>query len=579
MNIPGRPAADTSAESDDELAALLEALTAQLRTGATPDVAATAAAHPHLGQELRRLWPAVLIAEEMALGAAKVRGASSQNLAVDSRGNFAPPQGSPPGSNWPTAEHDSRLHQPLPCRFGDYLLQSELGRGGMGMVYEAYQPELGRTVALKMMRAGGSASAEELSRFRLEAAAAARLEHAHIVPLYDVGETAGRPFFTMKLIRGTTLARRLQDGPLPPREAAEILAQVAEAVHFAHQRGVLHRDLKPSNILIDESDHPHVSDFGLAKQIDSGASLTRTGAVIGTPAYMPPEQAAGGRGELGPASDVYSLGAILYQMLTGRPPFQAASPVDTVLLVLEQDPLPPRMLNPKADRDLEMITLRCLQKAPDLRYATAADLACDLQAYLNGEPISARSGAFRQVVGRWFRETHHATILENWGLLWMLHSAALLIVCLGTNAMQLAGVETPWPYVGLWTVGLGAWAGVFWWLRRRAGPVTFVERQIAHIWAGSMGATGLLFLVERLITPQLPVLSLSPVLALISGSVFLAKAGVLSGTFYVQAVLLYLTAIPMAIWPTYAISMFGVVSAATFFFPGLKYYRQRASKM
>lgn len=577
----GKPA--SSSADDDRLAELLEALTVELRAGRMPDVQAVCRSEPQLASELMRLWPAVLIAEDMASDvlAWENRGRGSDAAADQSQpvnravvagnaGTIEPSPLSPSGG--------SGLGLRLPCEFGTYRLQAELGRGGMGVVYQAYQPALGRAVALKMLRSGDGASDEEVSRFRLEAEAAARLEHPHIVPLYEVGAVAGRPYFTMKLVRGTTLARRLAEGPLPPREAAELLAVVAEAIDFAHGHGVLHRDLKPSNILIDEHNRPHVSDFGLARQVDAAASLTRSGAVIGTPAYMAPEQAAGGRGELGPAGDVYSLGAILYQMLTGRPPFQAASPVDTVLLVLEQDPVPPRVLNPKADRDLEMIALHCLQKLPELRYATAGELAADLRAYLAGEPIAARSGAFRQVIGRWFRETHHATILENWGLLWMLHSAALLIVCVLTNAMQLAGVTSAWPYVGLWTVGLGTWAAVFWWLRHRAGPVTFVERQIAHIWAGSMAAIGLLFLVERLLVPRLPVLSLAPVLALVSGSTFLAKAGVLSGRFYIQAVLLYLTAIPMAIWPRYGISIFGLVAAASFFVPGLKYYRQRAEK-
>lgn len=567
-----------SSSNDDRLAEILESLTAELRAGRMPDLQAVCRSEPELASELMRLWPAVLIAEDMASDVlAWATKAHGSDVVGDARQY--------PGASAETLEPSplspgggSGFGLRLPCEFGAYQLEAELGRGGMGVVYRAFQPALGRSVALKMLRAGEGASDEEITRFRLEAEAAARLEHPHIVPLYEVGEVAGRPYFTMKLVRGTTLARRLADGPLPPREAAELLAVVADAIDFAHGHGVLHRDLKPSNILIDENNRPHVSDFGLAKQVDSASSLTRSGAVIGTPAYMPPEQAAGGRGDLGPASDVYSLGAILYQMLTGRPPFQAASPVDTVLLVLEQDPLPPRVLNPKADRDLEMIALRCLQKLPELRYATAGELAADLRAYLAGEPIAARSGAFRLVIGRWFRETHHATILENWGLLWMLHSAVLLIVCLSTNAMQLAGVTSAWPYVGLWTVGLGAWAAVFWWLRHRAGPVTFVERQIAHIWAGSMAAIGLLFLVERLLVPRLPVLSLAPVLALVSGSTFLAKAGVLSGRFYIQAVLLYLTAIPMAIWPQYGISIFGVVAAASFFVPGLKYYRQRAEK-
>jgi serine/threonine-protein kinase len=294
---------------------------------------------------------------------------------------------------------------------------------------------------------------------------------------------------------------------------------------------------------------------------------------------MAPEQAAGARGKLGPASDVYSLGSILYHMLTGRPPFQAASPVDVLLMVLEQDPVPPRVINPSADRDLEMIALKCLQKPPELRYDSAGALADDLQAFLNDERISARTGWFTQAMGRMFRETHHAIVLENWGLLWMWHSLVLFCACLATNVifwLQRAywpDSEVRWPYVVLWTAGFWTWAAVFWVLRRRMGPVTFVEWQIAHLWAGSTLAIALLFPIEMLL--QLKVLQLSPVLGVINGMVFMAKAGILSGAFYIQAVVLFATAGVMALFPDYAHLIFGTVSAACFFFPGLKYYRQR----
>ncbi len=222
--------------------------------------------------------------------------------------------------------------------------------------------------------------------------------------------------------------------------------------------------------MIDDQGQPHVMDFGLAKQVADTVSLTRTGSVLGTPAYMAPEQAAGNRGEVGITSDVYSLGSILYHMLTGRPPFQASSPMEVVLQVLEQDPPLPRMIFPKVDRDLEMIALRCLQKPPDLRYDSSAALASDLEAYLKDEPISARSGQFSQIVVRLFRETHHANILENWGVLWMWHSLALLVICFLTNAMHWAGDETRVHYFLLWTAGLGAWAAVFWCCGDAWGP-------------------------------------------------------------------------------------------------------------
>jgi serine/threonine-protein kinase len=546
-----------ASEREDVLAALLTRLTDELRAGRMPDVDAIACEHPALSAELRELWAAVQVAEGIAVGLSE-----HDEALTETSGPAAAP---------------TEAAGDLSRGFGDFDLIEELGRGGMGVVYKARQRSLDRTVAVKMILRGDLASTADVARFRSEAESAARLDHPHIVPVYEVGEFGGQPYFAMKFVEGTTLARRLAEGPMAPREAAAILAPICQAIHFAHQRGILHRDLKPSNILIDRDGRPHVTDFGLAKRVTGDAQLTRSGAILGTPCHMAPEQAAGNRGQLGPASDVYSLGTVLYQMLTGRPPFQAATPVDTVLLVLEQDPLPPRLLNPRSDRDLEMIALRCLQKPPALRYPSAKALGDDLVAYLNDEPISARSGLFSQVLARWFRETHHATVLENWGLLWMWHSLALVVICLITNALQWFDVTSPLWYFALWTAGMGTWAAIFWALRRRAGPVTFVERQIAHLWAASVISIAVLFPVEMLL--GLPVLTLSPVLAISSGTVFVSKAGILTGEFYIQGAALFLTALVMA-WLDFhhikfSIVLFGVVSGACFFVPGLKYYRLR----
>jgi serine/threonine-protein kinase len=536
------------AARDELLATVLAELTDRAQGGDEVDIDAACRQHAEIADELRLLWGAVMVADAAGSHASDRTGDSARRHASDV------------------------LHS-LPCRFGDFELLEEIGRGGMGVVFRARQISLDRETAVKMILRGELASPDDRQRFRSEAEAAARLDHPGIVPVYNVGEHDGRPFFNMKYVAGRTLAQILAEGPMPPREAARILSAVARAIHFAHRQGVLHRDLKPSNILIDEAGNPHVTDFGLAKKTSGAASLTRTGAVLGTPAYMAPEQAAGARGKLGPAGDVYSLGSILYHMLTGRQPFQAASPVDVLLMVLEQDPVPPRVINPSAHRDLEMIALKCLQKPPELRYDSAEALADDLDAFLNDEPISARTGWFTHKMARMFRETHHATILENWGLLWMWHSLALFAACLLTNALYLAHVENRWYYVALWTVGFWTWAGVFWTLRRRMGPVTFVEWQIVHLWAGSTLAIALLFPIEWLLA--LPVLKLSPVLGVINGMVFMVKAGILSGAFYIQALALFLTAGLMAVVPDYAHIIFGVVSAACFFFPGLKYYRQR----
>jgi serine/threonine-protein kinase len=547
--LPITSATPEPALQEERLAVLIAALTDRAQRGEQIDLEAECRQHADLAGELRELWGVIVVA----------RAAGSHSAALEAT--------QPRAADVPSDSFQ------LPARFGDYLLQQELGRGGMGVVYRATQTSLGREVAVKMILRGQLASPADRERFEAEAQAAAKLDHPGIVPVYEVGEIDARPYFSMKHVHGWTLAQRLADGPLPSREAARILAAVARAIHFAHMRGVLHRDLKPSNILLDEAGEPHVTDFGLAKQLTGEPTLTRTGAVLGTPAYMAPEQAAGVRGQVGPRSDVYSLGVILYHMLTGRPPFQAASPGEMVLLVLEQDPVPPRLLNPKADRDLEMICLRCLQKPSDLRYASAAALADDLEAYLNDESIAARSGRFAQIIAGLMRETHHAAVLENWGLLWMWHSLALIGVCFATNILQLAGFTDRLYYFLLWTAGLGTWAAIFWALRRRMGPVTFVERQIAHLWAGSMVCIALLFPLEAWL--DLPPLKLSPVLGLVTGTVFLAKAGILSGEFYFWSLLLFLSAVPMALYPRYAHFIFGIVSACCFFFPGLKYYRQR----
>ena len=328
-----------------------------------------------------------------------------------------------------------------------------------------------------------------------------------------------------------------------------------------------------SFILPPSSSVPMITDFGLAKQVTGSESLTKTGAVLGTPSYMPPEQAAGSRGKLCPASDVYSLGAILYELLTRRPPFQGATPVDTILCVLEQELVPPRLLNPRIDRELEMICIKCLQKAPELRYASADELAHDLEAYLAGEPISASSWNFLTFTARMLRPTHHATVMENWGVLWMWHSLALLILYGLTCVFCAAGIQSAWPYLGLWGLGLCTWAAFFWGMRKRGGPITFVERQVAHVWAAGIAGFAGVLLAEMFMGQ--PALSMAPVLGVVGGMCFLVKAGILSGAFYLSAAGCFLT-VPLIAWqPTLGLAAYGLVTAATFFFHGLKNYRGR----
>ncbi len=320
-------------------------------------------------------------------------------------------------------------------------------------------------------------------------------------------------------------------------------------------------------------DNPRITDFGLAKRVAGGASLTGTGAIVGTPSYMAPEQAEG-TAEPAPAADIYSLGAVLYEMLTGRPPFLADSAVATLILVRSEEPVRPRLLNPQIDYDLELICRKCLEKRPEHRYATAAELAADLEAFLHGEPVSARSSSLVYFVSRLFRESHHAPVQENWGLLWMWHSAQLALLCTITSLLFASGVNSHWPFLTLWSIGLVTWGTIFWAIRRRGGPVTFVERQIAHAWGAGVAASIGIFVVEVLL--GLEVLSLTPVLAVIGGMVFVVMAGTLSGWFYIAAMISFAATIPMAlVGAPLSPVLFGIVSGLGFFVPGWKYYRQR----
>jgi serine/threonine-protein kinase len=335
------------------------------------------------------------------------------------------------------------------CVVGAYELLDEIASGGMGLVYKARHQALGRVVALKMIRTGNLAPPEDVARFRREAEATANLDHPNIVPIYDVGEHEGQPYFTMKLIEGGSFGQHLaQSPPVAIGELVTIMAQVARAVHHAHQRGILHRDLKPANILLDRRGEPHVTDFGLATHLPgAGAStpppargLTQKGIAVGTPGYMAPEQANGPKSAVTVAADVYSLGAVLYECLTGRPPFRAATALETLVQVLECQPPRPRALNRAVPRDLETICLKCLEKDPARRYASAEELADELQRYLDGEPIRARAAGPAERLWRWCRRSPVVAGLAA-GLVFAVAISFLLVTVLWQLAERHAARE------------------------------------------------------------------------------------------------------------------------------------------
>jgi WD40 repeat protein/tRNA A-37 threonylcarbamoyl transferase component Bud32 len=415
------------------------------------------ARHPELAKELRSYFAA---SDEVERLGRQARGGEPPTEAQ----TRTPPEEAPPG------EGKARS-------VGEYDLLEQIGEGGMGVIYKARQyvgegsPRPFRLVALKMIRPDRLASSADVRRFRSEAEAVASLDHPHIVPIYEVDEHEGQPFFSMKLIEGGSLAQHLPRVAENLPAAVGILAVVARAVHYAHQRGLLHRDLKPANVLLDADGRPHVTDFGLAKRLGprpEEAALTQQGMIVGTPNYMAPEQAAA-RGGVTLAADVYSLGAILYELLTGGPPFRAETPLDTLRQLLEQEPAPPRALNRRVDRDLETVCLRCLNKEPHKRYPSAQALADDLERWQRGEPVRARPVSRRERALKWVRRRPHLAAL-----------AALLALAI-----------------------LGGFAGVCWqWQRaegeyRRAARLAEAERRTAYAraislayaqwWAGNAG--------------------------------------------------------------------------------------------
>jgi WD40 repeat protein len=400
-------------EREERINAAIVSYLESVAIGSAPDREAFLAKYPDVADELRAFL-------------------NDHHRLTNLAGRPAEPETLPVGESAPASSTLGRVRY-----FGDYELFEEIARGAMGVVYKARQVSLNRPVALKMILAGELASPEDVARFRREAEAAATLDHPNIVSIYEVGEHEGQHYFAMKLVEGGTLSSRISQFVGRPKEAVALLCRVCRAVHYAHQHGILHRDLKPGNVLLDSAGAPYVSDFGLAKRLGTDSRLTRAGAILGTPSYMAPEQAAA-KADVSTAADVYALGAILYELLTDRPPFQADTPLDTLMQVLDCEPTPPRQIQSRVSRDLETITLKCLEKAPAKRYGSALEIAEELERWLAGAPIQARPGTVAERVVKWMRRRPTVT-----GLLCLATVAALMFVIAGiVHNSQLRDVNS-----------------------------------------------------------------------------------------------------------------------------------------
>jgi serine/threonine protein kinase len=436
-----------------------------------------------------------------------------------------------------------------------YEILEVIGHGGMGVVYKARQLGLNRLVALKMILAGVNASPQDLARFRAEAEAVAQLQHPSILQIYEIGEQNGCPFLALEYVGGGSLAEHLNGTPIAPRQAAELVLALARAVHHAHEKGIVHRDLKPANVLLQPDGTPKIADFGLAKRAESNQAHTQTGTILGSPSYMSPEQASGHIDQIGPTTDGYALGVILYELLTGRPPFKGATLLETIDQVREHDPVPPRFLQPKTPRDLETICLKCLEKSPRRRYSSAADLASDLRSYLHDEPIAAQSlTVFDQVARSISHHTFDARFrgFANQLLFFspiplVVHAIAFFIfrhkpyyplaMVLTTGSLVL----TLLPVVILMSIhtlrDLPAW-------QRRH----FITMRIAN-WSGLLLTLGVVLVAVP--TQSLYVLLVYPIWAIVSAMCFVAHATE-AGMYFVVGIFLCLAAIVMALTPTWA---------------------------
>ncbi len=566
----GEPPADPGRE--DRLNELLAAYLEAVETGPAPNAEQWLARYPEFASEL-----AAFIAndESLAHRAASLRSPQQQNE-----------QPSPGPSCALTVALDGVPGEGSPFALGKVIggceLLQQLGRGGMGVVFKAREISLNRPVAVKMILNGSLAAPAARQRFQAEAEAVAKLDHPNIVPVYHVGEHEGQPYLCLKLIEGGGLDQRLNGAPLPAVDAVRLVETLARAIHYAHEQGIVHRDLKPANILLQIADCrlpiadliPVITDFGLAKQIDGSSGLTETGQVIGTPSYMSPEQAWGHTAEVGPATDVYALGAILYECLTGHAPFRGATALETLDMVRTAEAAPPRLLNPKVDRDLQTICLKCLEKDPHDRYASAGDLAEDLRRHRAGEPVKARSyNVLTRIARTLGNRSHSEDEFRTWGTLLLLFAIIILVGHVTTFALLWTD-QPHWLARVVRGAQLGLGVLVFWRYRRRSlMPTSTAERQLWSTWIGYLTAYGISGVVIRWMIAQgvivggvaaprcLEELLVYPFTALLSAMGFCVMGGLYWGRYYVVGAVFFVLALLMPLHLEWAPLEFGVVWA------------------
>ncbi len=433
----------------------------------------------------------------------------------------------------------------------DYEILEQIGRGGMGVVYKARQSRLNRLVAIKVILAGEHASEESLKRFRIEAEAAARLQHDGFVQVYDAGEQAGRPYLVMEYVEGGSLEDRLEGTPWPCRQTAQIVERLARIVHAAHEKQIVHRDLKPANILLTRLDQVKITDFGLAKLADASGTFTQSGDVLGTPSYMAPEQARGKCKEALPAIDVYALGAILYDLLTGRPPFRGATPTDTLLQVIGDKPAPPSLLNSRVDRDLETVCLKCLEKEPGERYTSAKALAEDLGRYLDNCSILARPPGWTDALLQSF--SHRKWVAPTtWGKISLVFGFVGLAFQLG--AQWMVNTQQPkavwWLSVGILWLLIGATFARA--LRLRRHELTSVEGHLMSWSSGNLLGTTVLWVSMGTPTDQRLLSMFYPAVAVLTGVGYFVQGSLFWGKFYLIGLAFFALAIVIPFIPQWA---------------------------